>query len=131
SPAIIANTGADSEGVIVGAAWNQGSPNAMSQGLIAAYTGANGKGPDQFAVQAYTGTWLLATAIRCANSTDHAAIRDALAGIKDFESPLGTFSFDENRNPVHEPVVQIVKDGAFAVLAGANPSAVPEATAAG
>jgi branched-chain amino acid transport system substrate-binding protein len=131
SPAILTNSGAASEGVIVGAAWNQGSPNAMSQGLIAEYTAANGNGPDQFAVQAYTGTWLLATAIRCANSADHTAIRDALAGIKDFASPLGNFSFDENRNPVHEPVVQIVKDGKFAVLAGMNPSATPEATAAG
>jgi len=118
SPAIIANSGADSEGVIVGAAWNQGSPNDLSVALVDEYTAAYGNGPDQFAVQAYTGAWLMATAIRCADSTDHAAVRDALAAIKDFASPLGSYSFDENRNPVHDPVVQIVKDGKFAVLGG-------------
>ena len=30
-------------------------------------------------------------------------LRDALAAIRDFPSPLGTYSFDENRNPLHTP----------------------------
>ncbi len=58
----------------------------------------------------------MATAIRCADSTDPVAIRDALAGIEDFASPLGDFSFAEDRNPIHDPVVQVVEMGAFGVL---------------
>ncbi len=115
SPAVLEQTGDDSEGLLVGAAWNIGSPNAMSQAFAETFEAANGNRPDQFAAQAYTGAWLMAAAIRCADSTDHAAIRDALAAVE-METPLGSFTFDENRNPVHDPVVQINQGGAFAVL---------------
>ena len=129
SPAVLKDSGADSEGLIVGGAWNYGNPNPSdsSKAFVTAYEAKYTSSPDQFAAQAYTGAWLLATAIRCADSDDHAAVRDALAAIKDFDSPLGVFSFDENRNPVHDPIAQIVKDGKFTPLAAAG-EATPEAT---
>lgn len=116
SPAVISGAGEASEGVIVGAAWNIASPNELSVAFAANYEAAYEVRPDQFSAQAYTGAWLLANAIRCADSVDRTAVRDALAATAEFDSPLGSFSFDENRNPVHPPVVQIVVDGAFAVL---------------
>lgn len=116
SPAVIEQSGEAAEGVIVGAAWNAASDNPLSTAFIDKYTEAYGNGPDQFATQAYTGAWLMATAIRCADSVERADVRDALAGIEEFPSPLGTFAFAEDRNPVHDPVVQVVRDGAFAVL---------------
>lgn len=116
SPAIIANAGEDSEGVIVGAAWNIASTDEMSVGFAEAYQEAYGKPADQFAAQAYSGAWLVAEAIKQAQSVEPAAVRDALAAIADFATPLGSFSFDDNRDPVHEPVVQIVRDGAFVIL---------------
>jgi hypothetical protein len=58
----------------------------------------------------------MATAIRCADSVESADIGAALGSISDFASPLGSFSFDENRNPVHPPVVQLAEGGAFSVL---------------
>lgn len=117
APGILDQTGENAEGLIVGAAWNIASPNPLSAQFSENYEAAYGNLPDQFAAQAYTGAWLMSTALRCANSTDRAAVRDALAGISDFDSPLGSFSFDETRNPVHAPVVQVVFDGAFTVLA--------------
>lgn len=117
SLAVLAQAGEASDGVIVGAAWNLASLEPLSAAFIEAYSEAfEGAVPDQFAAQAYTGAWLMATAIRCADSADSADIRDALAEIVDFPSPLGLFSFDENRNPIHPPVVQVGKSGAFAVL---------------
>lgn len=116
SPAVLEQSGEASDGVIVGAAWNIASPDPLSAIFAASYEEAYDAAPDQFATQAYTGAWLMATAVRCADSTDRTAVRDALAAIQDFPSPLGLFSFDENRNPVHQPVVQIAQDGAFAVL---------------
>lgn len=116
SPAVLTGAGEASDGVIVGAAWNIASPEDLSALFAAAYEEAYEARPDQFAAQAYTGAWLMATAIRCADSAESADIREALAGITDFPSPLGLFSFDENRNPVHAPVVQIAEGGAFAVL---------------
>lgn len=118
SPAVLQQAGEGAEGLIVGAAWNVTAEDQSpsSEAFIAAYEEAYDAIPDQFAAQAYTGAWLMATAIRCANSDDRTAVRDALAAIVDFNSPLGVFSFDENRDPVHEPVAQIVVDGKFTVL---------------
>lgn len=118
SPAVLDQTGENSAGVIVGAAWNIGDPDptASSVAFVENFEAAYEYSPDQFSAQAYTGTWLMATAIRCADSVDRTEVRDSLAGIEEFESPLGIFSFDEDRNPVHDPVAQIAVDGAFTVL---------------
>ncbi len=118
SPAIIEQAGEAAEGVIVGAAWNVNATDDLSAAFIVSYEEANGSLPDQFSAQAYTGAWLMGTAIRCADSADPADIRDVLASIEDFNSPLGLFSFDEDRNPVHDPVLQIIEDGAFVVFTG-------------
>ncbi len=116
SPAVLEETGDASANVIVGAAWNIASPDPLSVAFSEAYEAAYDGLPDQFAAQAYTGAWLYATAIRCADSTDSAEVRDALAEIADFPSPLGLFSFAEDRNPVHDPVVQVAIEGVFEVL---------------
>lgn len=116
SPAVLQQSGADSDGVVVGAAWNIASPAPLSVLFTETFEETYGTSPDQFAAQAYTGGWLMATAIRCADSDVSADIRDALAAIADFDSPLGVFSFDEDRNPMHDPVVQIAQDQAFLVL---------------
>lgn len=116
SPAVLEETGEASNGVIVGAAWNSASDNPLSNQFIEDYQEAYDTSPDQFTTQAYTGAWLMATAIRCADAADSDAIRDALAGIEDFPSPLGQFSFADDRNPIHPPVVQVAVDGEFEVL---------------
>ncbi len=130
SPAVIERAGADAEGLIVGAAWNVTAENQSpsSEAFIAAYEEAYDSGPDQFAAQAYTGAWLVATAIRCADSVERVDVRDALAGITEFDSPLGVFSFDENRDPVHDPVAQIVEGGVFTVLSAGGEGESMEAT---
>lgn len=120
SPTVIEEAGEDAEGVIVGAAWNIAAADIdpLSAAFATSFEEATGNKPDQFAAQAYTGAWLFATAIRCADSVDRTDVRDALAAIEDFPTPLGAFSFGEDRNPIHDPVVQIVQDGKFAVLTG-------------
>lgn len=116
SPQLAQIAGEAAEGAISGAAWNIANPSAENQAFVLEYRAAYGSDPDQFAAQAYTATWLLARAIWDAGSTEPAAIRDALAALSNVPGPLGNFSFDENRNPVHEPVVLIVKDGTFALF---------------
>jgi branched-chain amino acid transport system substrate-binding protein len=130
SPAVLKDSGADSEGLIVGGAWNYGNPNPSesSMAFVTNFEAQYDTSPDQFAAQAYTGAWLLATAIRCADSVDRVAVRDALVTITEFDSPLGVFSFDEDRNPVHDPIAQIVSDGKFVPLAAVMGEATPEAT---
>jgi len=113
---VIKQAGSDAEGVMAGTAWNIASINPRNLEFIAAYQKAYGIKPDQFAAQAYTGTWLLANAIRTAGSGNPQAIREALADISNFTTPMGSFSFTSDREPVHPAVVQIVKNGRFTIF---------------
>jgi branched-chain amino acid transport system substrate-binding protein len=116
SPKLAQIAGTAAEGAISGSAWYQSNTFPASVDFVTAFTALYGSAPDQFAAQAYTAAWVTAIAIKNAGSVDHAAIRTALAQIKDFNSPLGVFSFDAARNPVHTPVVLTVKNGAFVVF---------------
>lgn len=130
SPQLMADAGEAAEGVVVGAAWNSTSDTPENQAFLEAYRAAYDAEPDQFAAQAYTGLYLIDAAIQAGCSTDPVELRDSLAGLADIPTPLGSFSFDENRDAVHPAVVQIVEDGAFAVLGGGagDPAASNPAT---
>jgi len=110
---VIKQAGADAEGVMAGTAWNINSTNPRSLEFISSFQKAYGIKPDQFAAQAYTGAWLFAYAIRSVGAPTTQAIRDSLAAISNFTTPLGSFSFTADREPVHSCVVQIVRNGKF------------------
>lgn len=116
SPKLAEIAGDAAEGAISGAAWFIGNPTPENQTFVEAYRAEFGADPDQFAAQAYTAAWVLGAAIKNADSTDRTAIRDALAVLQNLATPLGEFSFDANRDPLHTPVVLIVKDGQFALF---------------
>lgn len=116
SPALMKNGGADAEGVVVGAAWNSASTNPKSVDFIKNYKAKFNADPDQFAAQAYAGAYILAEGMKLGKSaSDRKAIRDGLAQVKGLNTVLGTFTFTEGRDADHPAVVQIVKDGKFAV----------------
>jgi branched-chain amino acid transport system substrate-binding protein len=101
----------------MGAAWNASSSLPLNKKFVEAFTAKNGGSPDQFAAQAYAGVYIAYEAIKKAGSaTDHKAIRNALAGIKDLDTVLGKFSFTTERDADHVPVVQVVKGGKFTVF---------------
>src|SRR4029077_14453016 len=104
SPKIAQAAGGAGEGAISGSAWSITSAVPASVAFVKAFQTEYGSDPDQFAAQAYTAAWVIAQAIKNANSVEHTAVRDALAQIKDLDSPLGKFSFDANRDPVHAPL---------------------------
>ena len=116
SPALAKTAGLAAEGTISGAAWIATSSFPANLDFVKSFTAAYGSAPDQFAAQAFTAAWVTAIAIKNANRVDRSAVRDALAQVKDFNSPLGVFSFDAQREPVHAPVVQVVKNGAFVLF---------------
>lgn len=116
SPKLAELAGPAAEGAISGAAWFINNDSPGNQAFVQAYNTKYGTNPDQFAAQAYAGVYILANAIKNAGAADSQAIRDAMAQIKDLPTVLGTYSFDEGRNPVHTPVVQMVQDGKFALF---------------
>ncbi|MGE5673789.1 MAG: ABC transporter substrate-binding protein [Mycobacterium leprae] len=101
------------EGAVVGSVWYPGRDDAKVKKFVADYTAKANMAPDQFAAQAYDGLYLLAEAMKQGGS-NRDKVRDALAGIKNFEGVTGKFSFDEKRNPVMQPFILQIKNGQYA-----------------
>jgi branched-chain amino acid transport system substrate-binding protein len=116
SPVLIRDAGEAAEGVIVGAAWNSASDNPLNADFISAYTEEYGQAPDQFAAQAYTGLKLIDEAVRADCNATLEAIKENLGELEDVPTVLGEFSITDTRDADHPAVVQIVRDGKFAVL---------------
>jgi len=82
-------------------------------GFIESFKAKYGKEPDQFAALGYDLAMFVADGIKRAGSTDTTAIKDALAATKDFRGVTGTFSMDENHDPVKAVVVVEIQNGEY------------------
>jgi branched-chain amino acid transport system substrate-binding protein len=116
SPAFIKNAGPAAEGVYVGTAWNKVSEDPANQAFLKVMQ-AKGVDPDQFCAQAYTGVLVIAEAVKQSGTKGgRDDIKNGFAKVKDLPTPLGKFSFLENRDGNHPPSVQQVKDGKFQIV---------------
>lgn len=116
SPAFIKNAGPAAEGVYVGTSWFKGSTDPANQAFLKVMQ-ARGVDPDQFCAQAYTGVLVVAEAIKQAGMKGgREDIKAGFAKVKDLPTPLGKFSFLENRDGNHAPFLQQVKDGKFQIV---------------
>lgn len=105
------------EGAVSFSSWSTGIDTPGNSAFIRSYRSEYGEPPNAFAARSYASVYILARAIADAGgSTDSESIRAALAGIRNLDTVLGVFSFDENGDAVYDPVVEMVKDGAFEVL---------------
>jgi len=112
SDTVLRLAGDAAEGLIVGSAWSIDSASPRNQQFIQSYRARFGVDPDQLAVQAYTGVYILATAIQNAHTaSDPRAVRDALEHIKGLDTPLGAFSFNDAHDPDYPALVQVVRLG--------------------
>ena len=117
SDAVLRSAGAAAEGLIVGSAWSVSNQSARNQQFIQSYRARYGEDPDQVAAQAYTGVYILASALKSSHSTtDPHALRDALAQIHNLDTPLGQFSFNDMHDPNYPALVQVVHLGRFQPL---------------
>ena len=108
----IQQAGAAAEGAIAFTGWTSLSNIPGNQDFIQKYQAKYGiEKVEPWAAQSYATLYILANAIRMAQSADSAAIRDALAQTMDFPTILGNFSFDPNGEAVYDPIVLMVKDG--------------------
>lgn len=105
------------EGAVSFSSWSTGIDTPGNSAFIRSYRNEYGEPPNAFAARSYASVYILARAIADAGgSTDSESIRAALAGIRNLDTVLGVFSFDENGDAVYDPVVEMVEDGAFEVL---------------
>jgi branched-chain amino acid transport system substrate-binding protein len=103
--------GAAAEGAMTFIGWGAAIDTPENQVFVQNYNAKFGMEPNNYAARSYATLYILAEAIANAQSTDAAAIRDALANISDFDTILGKFSFDANGDAVYDAKVLIVKDG--------------------
>lgn len=107
----VAAAGAAAEGAITFTSWLITDNTPKNRVFVEQYRKVYGTDPTGFVVYPYVATNILAEAINNAQSTDAGAIKDALLDIKDIETIIGQFSFDENGSGVYDPMVSIVQDG--------------------
>jgi branched-chain amino acid transport system substrate-binding protein len=69
--------------------------------------------PDAMAALGYDSAMILADAMKRANSTDGAKIRDALAAERDFSGITGKITIDANRNASKPAVILTITNGQF------------------
>ena len=112
----VAAAGDAAEGVITFIGWSSLAATTGNEVFLQNYTEKFGMEPNAWAAQSYATLRILAAAIATAQSTDSAAIRDALANTIDMDTILGQFSFDAVGDAVYDPQILIVKDGEFAVF---------------
>jgi branched-chain amino acid transport system substrate-binding protein len=116
NPNVIKNGKEAAEGLIVGSSWFIDSAAPKSKAFVAAYRAKYGSDPDQFAAQGYAAVYIIATAVKNASSAERKDLRDSLAKIRNLDCSLGSFSFDENRDPVHPSMPLMVKDGRYVLF---------------
>ncbi|XJS10415.1 ABC transporter substrate-binding protein [Aerococcaceae bacterium WGS1372] len=83
--------------------------NEKSNQFVADYEAKFGKTPDTFAALGYDAIAFLVAGIEEAGSTDAAAVNQALAEMVNFEGVTGTFSINEEHNPV-KPAIMVSLD---------------------
>ena len=112
----VENAGAAAEGAISFAGWISTADTPGNQAFVQKYRATYDSEPNAWTAQSYAAVYIVAAAIAEAQSTDPAAIRDALANTENFDTVLGAFSFNAVGDAVYNPVVQIVENGEFQIF---------------
>ena len=98
------------------------STDERVQDFISTYKEKYEIDPNMFAVLAYDATYMMATAIENAGSTDSQAIIDAMAALE-YDGLTGHMTFDEERNPQKSAVIVSIQDNAYKFVENYNPEA--------
>ena len=106
--------GEGAEGTIGFIGWSSISDAPGNQAFVRNYRAKYGIEPEPWAAQSYATLYVLANAIKTAQSADATAIRDALAQTTDFPTilgKLGSYSFNPDGDALYDQILMIVKDG--------------------
>lgn len=113
---LIELTGSNTEGMVITQPFFIDPENAAMVEWCAEYTERSGLSPNMMTVCAYDGLKMCCEAINAAGAVTRAEIRDAMAGIKDYQGITGVISFD-NVGTVHRLQNLIaIEDGEWVLL---------------
>lgn len=109
SPALLEIGGEALQGSFFSNHYSREDPSPVIQKFVSNYEKLYGEPPGGMAALGYDAARIAAEAVRQAGSVDGDAIREALAGIKDFGGVTGTITIDRDRNAVKPAVILEVK----------------------
>ena len=109
----VAAAGDAAERVISITSWATNASTPGNQTFVDSYSAKYGDEPSPWAALSYASLHILADAIADAGSTNAGAIKDAMAKTHDVDTILGRFSFNADGDAIYDPIVLIVRDGAF------------------
>ncbi len=118
-PQLVAEAGADAEGLRVVAACDLWSQRQPLQRFREQYEGRYGETPDSTAALTFDGVGMIVRAIR-SGGLNRARIRDALAEMDDDLGVCGPRAFGPTGATTAPPVLRVVHDGMFVVPAATS-----------
>jgi branched-chain amino acid transport system substrate-binding protein len=122
SPELFKSAGTALEGCYFSNHYSPESTEPAVQDFIKKFKAKyNDRTPDAMAALGYDTAKILADAIKRAGSTDSTALRDAIAGTKDFAGVTGTITLDENRNAKKPAVVLQIKGKSYKYVETVQP----------
>ncbi len=114
SPKTMEIAGKAAEGFVIVTNLNRDDPRPEVQTFLKEYESRYKIQPDMVGASAYDAFMIICDAIKRAGSTDGKAIRDAIAGTRNYQGLTGEIKgFNEIGEVVKEVQVQIVKEGRF------------------
>lgn len=109
---LIELAGADNlSDVYYSAHFSADSENENVQSFLKNFEEASGESADMFSALAYDTMYLVRDAIDAADEYSAEAVTKALENITDFKGITGTFSFDEQHNPVKSAIIIELQGG--------------------
>ncbi len=120
---LLKSCGQDCNGAYLSAHYSPDSTSAATKKFVSDYQAAYNATPDDVAALNYDSIKLLVRAIQNAGSIDNReAIRDSLAGIRNFAGVTGKMTFDgQSGDPIKGAVILEVQDGKLVWHADAKP----------
>ena len=113
---VVEAAGDAAEGAMTFTEWASTADTPGNAAFVQNYSAKYGTEPGNYIARAYAALHILAEAIANAKSTESTAIRDAMANIRNYDTVLGSFSFDAVGDAVHDPLVLVVKDGQLEIF---------------
>jgi branched-chain amino acid transport system substrate-binding protein len=117
APELIQIAGTALEGTYYSTHFSAENQEPKIQKFVQAYrTKNNGETPDAMAALGYDSVMVLADALKHANTTESAKLRDAIAATKDYDGLTGKTTLNAQRDATKSAVIITVKDGKFKYL---------------
>ena len=117
SPELVKIAGKAADNVYVSSMWSPDRDSEATREFVKNFRAKYNHDPDNFAACAYVSVKLAAKAMEDAGTTiDSAKLRDALAKVQNFESAVGSMTFNGSGDPEVDLVLLKVENGKYTAL---------------